>query len=104
MLLHYGSLSLNFKAHMAVHPFCYPTPHTISHTPLYLGPEQTLHLPVSSATAPTAAGTAPRAGLRGSWSVLVQNYPPSPGAVGRAWADAAASAPEVSDGDSPGKG
>lgn len=83
MLLHYGSLSLNFKAHMAVHPFCYPTPpHYLTHTSLFRAWTNPPRLPVSSATAPTAAGTAPRAGLRGSWSVLVQNYPPSPGAVG----------------------
>lgn len=47
---------------MILHP-----PYTISHThtSLYLGPEQAFNLPVTSVTAPTAAGTSPIAELTG---------------------------------------
>ena len=39
--------------------------HTHTHTSLYLGPEQAFNLPVTSVTAPTAAGTSPIAELTG---------------------------------------
>lgn len=93
MLLHYVWLSLNCTAHMAIYSlWCYTALHHLTHTPLSLfRTEQGFNLPVTSVTAPTAAGTAPRAGLAG-WIMserVIYFSAESPTQASMVWADLA---------------